>query len=81
MPRVGRKQIAMSFTGNYVYEKLHTEEFSHSKESFMAEAAHAIAVEMIANGSVLVNSNYDIRTGMYQTSAYVLCARRVRDLP
>lgn len=73
--------IEMVCDGQYVYEAITTPEFEHSADFFMAEAAHAIALELISSGAVLVQSEYDVARGVYRTAATVLAARRKRKLP
>ena len=54
---------------------------SESARKFMQEAATKLATEMLANGCLIHQSEYDIESGRHREVITVLVAQRQRSLP
>lgn len=70
----------MVFSGQFAYERLSVTA-AHDKQTFMEEAAQALARELLANGCLLHQSRYDPATGLTHEVVTVLAARRQPRLP
>ena len=52
-----------------------------NKDTFMQEAANAIANELIANGCLVHNSEYDISSGKYHEVIHLFVGKKEMKLP
>lgn len=71
----------MVFDTTFVYERLVIEISSDDTHKFMRKAAELLAGQLLANGCLLHQTQYDIQKGMYHEVVTVLAAKRERRLP
>jgi hypothetical protein len=69
----------MEFTGHYAVERLVTD--VPINDSFVHEAAIAIARELIGSGCLLHHTDYDMVKDQHREVVQLLVAKRKRKLP
>ena len=71
----------MVFNHHFAIERMTIEVTAESARKFMQEAAAKLATEMLANGCLVHQSEYDIESQRHREVITVLVAQRQRSLP
>ncbi len=67
--------------GNKIYFERLTIDLEIDKNTFMQEAAIAIANELLANGCLVHNSEYNIASGKYHEVIHIFVGKKEMMLP